>query len=326
MRTSPPEVVFPLRVDRNGYRPVYKLGNERGDCSFGCRFCGVRRSIPVTSAQNVAAFDALHAEYSAEIDGAYHPAVFNRGNVTDPDAFSPSTLDHVLAVFERDPRVVFVSLNSRERTATSAVLDGLAGRKLPFPVHFIFGQESFNSSAARVLGKNTEGELERFVERLRPYNPQHDHGVRRRYVFGLDVNLVFLPELYMEVGASRRGREARIIDGLADDLRELLRRVDPLVPVEVNIHPYYEVESLPYEKADLFLLLRAVAPLRSLIDDHNRQSAARRVSLFLGVVLLTDTGRGGAEMIRVQRLQAAVDGFNRNGTLPTAAMNAGPVQ
>lgn len=101
-KLSTPEAVFPLR----GYRPVYKLGNEGGNCSFGCKFCGVGRSTRVISAENIARFDALHANYLTDIDGPFHPAIFNRGNVTDPKAFSWATLDHIFQAFQEDERVV----------------------------------------------------------------------------------------------------------------------------------------------------------------------------------------------------------------------------
>jgi len=326
METKPsrtPEVVFPLRVDRNGYRPVYKLGNEGGNCSFGCKFCGVGKSPRVTSAQNIALFDSLHAKYLPEIDGPYHPAIFNRGNVTDPKAFSPATLNHILGVFEQDSRVSFASLNSREVTATGEVLDGFAARRFPFPIHFIFGQESFNASASRVLGKNNQGEMERFIQKLKRYNQQHEPlADGKRYVFGLDVNLVFLPELYLEAGEPRAGREAKIAEGLANDLRELLRRTDPLVPVEVNIHPYYEVESLPYEKADLFQLLRMLPTLQPILEEQNRRPGVCRTHLFVGAVLLIASNSGkcsAAQERRIRALETSIDEFNRTGHLPNAA-------
>lgn len=313
---STPEVVFPLRVDWNGYRPVYKLGNEGGNCSFGCKFCGVGRSPRVDSAANISLFDNLHATYLREIAGLYHPAIFNRGNVTDPKAFSPATLDHILNAFANDGRVTYVSLNSREITATTAVLDRLAGPGLPFPIHFIFGQESFSESASRILGKKNRGEMERFVWKLKRYNQEHlPRDVTKRYIFGLDVNLVFLPELYLEAGESRSGHEAKIAGGLADDLRQLLARADPLVPIEVNIHPYYEVPSLPYQRADLFMLLRMMPELQCIIEQHNARSGGAEAHLFLGVVFVRNgfgaLNRDGRESLL--ELQAAIDSFNRTG-------------
>jgi hypothetical protein len=323
IREHSPEVVFPLRRDRNGWRAVYKLGNELGSCPFQCRFCGVRRSPRVTSDENVSLFNQFHAQYLATIDGPYHAAIFNRGNVTSAAEFSPNTLSHVLETFARDDRVTYVSLNARESTATAECLDSLAARELPFPIRFIFGQESFANKAWLLLGKDTRGELERFIAKLRPYNEATaSQRVIRRYEFGMNVNLVFLPELYLKPGESRDGNEARIAAGIADDLRQLLARSDPLVPMEVNIHPYYPVESLPYEKADLFMLLRILPSLQRLVEDHNRYPDSCQTHLFVGVVFIASEGapddRAGA-MPEVQRMRRQFDVFNATGRLPVVA-------
>jgi hypothetical protein len=319
-RRSTPEVVFPLRVDQNGYRPVYKLGNEGGNCSFGCKFCGVGKSVKITSAENIATFDALHTKYLTEIDGPYHPAIFNRGNVTDSKSFSLATLDHILGVFEPDKRITYLSLNSRDSTATTEVLCRLVDRNLPFPIHFIYGQESFNESAQRILGKNNQGEMEQFMQKLKCHNQAYQpHNSSKRYLFGLDVNLVFLPELYLQAGESRRDSETRIAEGLVDDLRKLLVRTDPLVPVEVNIHPYYEVEALPYEKADLLQLLRILPTLQRIIDEHNRKPGMYRTHLFLGVVFFVEGANevgGSRQAQKLSQLQQAINDFNRAGGFP----------
>ena len=316
-RASTPEVVFPLRRDRAGWRAVYKLGNERGRCPFQCKFCGVGNSPRVTSAENMALFDALHARHLATLDGPYHAAIFNRGNVTDRGAFSQATLDHVLETFVRDPRVTCLSLNSREVTATADVLDELAARQLPCPLHFIFGQESFTRNAQLILGKNNQGELERFIEKLQPYNtacpPTPE---RKKHVFGLDVNLVFLPELYLDLGESRHGHEEKIAAGFAAEVRQLLALAHPLVPIHINLHPFYPVASLPYEPADLFMLVRMLPVLQQLVDTHNRRSKANPTQLFVGVVFATQPDTATAP--RLVRLQALLDEFNRTGRLPAA--------
>lgn len=323
---STPEVVFPLRVDWNGYRPVYKLGNEGGNCSFRCKFCGVGRSPRVTSASNIALFDELHFKYMHEISGLYHAAVFNRGNVTDPKAFSAATLDHVLNVFTNDRRVTYVSLNSRESTATDAVMERLVARNMPFPIHFIFGQESFSESAPRIIGKRNRGEMERFLTKIRRYNQQDGpRDAEKRYLFGLDVNLVFLPELYLGARESRSGHEAKIADGLADDLRQLLDRADPLVPMEVNIHPYYEVPSLPYHKADLLMLMRIMSDLQCMIEQHNARSGGREVHVFVGVVFVPNAieAVNPDERERFLELQSAIDSFNRTGRTTNLQLTKG---
>lgn len=308
---------FPLRRDRHGYRPVYKLGNERGPCPYACTFCGVGKSEKVSAEWNIRRFDAKHAEYLVGIDGPYHPAIFNRGNVTLETDFSRRTLDHILNVFSSDSRVQYVSLNSREPAATPEVLDRLAEANRPFPIHFILGMESFSPRTPEVLGKSNKGEMQRFVAKLKPYNIGNGTSNQSKpYVFGLDVNLVFLPELYLDAGESRAGKEQRIGKGLAEDLRTLLSHTDPAVPCEINIHPFYAVESLPYESADLFMLLRILPMLQGIVEEHNRQPGVYRMHLFVGVVLLPQQpgslpGKGNF----AATVQAAIDVFNRTGSI-----------
>jgi len=312
-----PEVVFPLRRDRNGWRAVYKLGNERGNCPFECRFCGVGTSPSVTSEEDISLFDVLHAQHLAVIDGPYHAVIFNRGNVTDTGSFSAQTLDHILSIFASDSRVSYVSLNSRERTATEEVLEALSARHLPFPIHFVFGQESFAESAPVILGKHNCGEMARFIAKLKRYNAGFESAVgRRRYVFGLDVNLLFLPELYLSPGETRNGNMAGIAAGISNDLRQVLTLSDPLVPMEVNIHPYYEVEPLPYERADLSVLLRILPSLDRIIEGHNKSRHTRPIHLFVGVVFVTNEGTHCPNSVlasRISTLAATFDRFNTKG-------------
>ena len=186
---------------------------------------------------------------------------------------------------------------------------------MPCPVHFIFGQESFAKNARQILGKDNQGELQRFIAKLRPYNaacnatrdPKH-------HVFGLDVNLVFLPELYLDPGEKRPGQEEKIAAGCTADVRQLLSLADPLVPMNINLHPFYPVESLPYEQADLFMLLRILPALQHRVDVHNQRPGSHPTQLFVGVVIVNKPDLARAHSI--VRLQEALDAFNRTGRLP----------
>jgi hypothetical protein len=159
--------------------------------------------------------------------------------------------------------------------------------------------------------------MARFVAKLRRYNANFEpRGERKRYVFGLDVNLLFLPELYLAPGEARHGNVARIAAGIANDLRQLLTLSDPLVPMEVNIHPYYEVESLPYEKADLSVLLRILPSLERLIQDHNLSRDVWPTHLFVGVVFVKNHGLSHPDSdpaARISELEAAFETFNTTG-------------
>lgn len=309
---------FPLRRDRNGVRAVYKLGNEGGPCPFACTFCGVGNSPRVDPAENRARFDRLFADYSSRIDEPYHAAIFNEGNVPNPREFSRETLQHVLGTLAQDAKVQFVSLNSRESTATAESLKFIRDLELPFPIHFIFGLETLSGRGREILGKDNEGELERFLAKLKTFNGETGPvSPRKPYLFGLDINLVFLPEIYLKPGEERCGRESQIHDGFLEEFRSLLSQLDATVPCQINIHPYYEVPSLPYRDADLLQLLRILPDLQGALEEYNEQQQGARVDLFLGVVLLApdQDGSVGECYVTVDR---AIADFNATGRLPLA--------
>ncbi len=309
------EGAFTLRRDQNGLRPVYNLGNELGDCPYHCTFCGVGRSPKVTPEWNIAEFDRQHAAIQSEIDGPYHPLIYNQGNVTSPAEFSRRTLDHILRAFEPDPRVIFISLNSRERLTTNELLDSLAGRGFRFPIHFILGVESLSANAPKILGKDTRGELERFISKLARYNRAAD---RRQplagYTFGLDASIVFLPELYLQEGQSREGRGAEIAGGLLCEVKQLLTLFHPTVPVEINLHPYYEVASLPWKPADLESFMLVLPLLQVEVNRHNASTPGHPTHLFVGI---EGTGyEGGAEAAALARWKTFIESFNQSGRCP----------
>lgn len=301
---------FTLRKDQMGYRPVFLLGNEFGACPLRCRFCNVRTSKRVSSEDNIKAFNEQYTKYLRVIEGTYHPLIYNRGNVTDPKEFSRKTLNHILDIFNKDPQVKFVSINSRERFATSDVLEYLANKKLNYPIHFILGMESFSENATKILGKNTVGELRRFVGKLKDYNHKHKQAKsREKYIFGLDVNLVFLPELYLDEGEKRDENILKIKEGIKNEIKQLLAHAHQEVPIKINIHPFCQIESLPYENADLSTLISVLPELQEMIEQHNKTSNYQ-THLFLGI-----EGSGYANEYQSQRWKAIIDKFNQTGSL-----------
>lgn len=276
--------IFSLRRDRNGFRPVFPLGNVLGLCPYDCSFCGVKTTERVTVAQVKRRFDELCAVYSGQIDGDYHPVIYNRGNVTNPREFPPELLSYVLERFRFDSRMVYISINSREMDATEEFLALLAGHHLSFPVHFIFGLESFSDRMPALMGKNTTGELGRFVDKLRPYNSAgRDLVDAGQYVFGLDVNLVCMPELYLPETQTRDGNERTILRGIESELALVLSECPREVPIQVNLHPYHRVESLPFDDLGLDVIFAALPRLQSRLDEYNRWNSGPPVHLFVGV-------------------------------------------
>ncbi|MEW5996986.1 MAG: hypothetical protein AB1657_05335 [Candidatus Micrarchaeota archaeon] len=300
---------FSLRRDQNGWRPIFFLGNEHGNCPFNCRFCIVGKSAGVSSKENIRKFDKQYASYLKAINRPYHPVVYNKGNVTNPEEFSRTTLDYLLAVFSSDERTAFVSLNSREKAATSEVLDYLNEKNLPYPIHFIVGIESFSKKTPAILGKNTAGELDRFIEKLKHYNRASPS---RKYTFGLDVNLLFLPQLYLDDADETKGSYAKIKAGIVYDVREVLRRSNPSVPIEINLHPFYRVETLSFQDADLGAFMKILPSLQKEVEHHNAEHRTT-THLFLGV---EGSGYENEQQARQAQIwKPFIDEFNSTGRI-----------
>ena len=301
--------LFNIRTDRNGWRPVYNLGNELGNCPFQCVFCGVRNSPQVTEEENIKKFDELYDEFSNCVKGRHHPVIYNQGNCTNPREFSWKTLCHILNRFRNDPDVAYVSINSRECFVSPRLLENLVSLKLSYPVHFILGVESFSTRAPELLGKDAGNELRRLNEKLKPFNERSVlEQVASTYTFGLDVNLVFLPELYLESGDCRDGNESKIKSGWINDFQCLLNAIDPLVPAEINLHPYYKVKELPYENADLDIFMSVLPEMNLMLTATNY---AHHPHIFLGV-----EGSGydsSAYQQTLARWTPTIDEFNTTG-------------
>lgn len=310
MDTRP--VPFGLRRDRNGFRPVFPLGNTLGFCPFDCTFCNVKATRRVDSREARHRFDGLWKAFERVIDGSYHPVIYNQGNGTNPEELAPEVLDHVLETFRFDGRVVFLSLNSRERMASRAVLESLVNRRLPYPIHFIFGQETFSDDADAIIGKRVRGEFDRFVRRLAAYNrTRQARDLRAGYQFGMDVNLLFLPELYLRSGEGREGNEFKIGCGLRREVEILLARASPIVPIEINIHPYVRVEALPYQTAEPWVLVKALPEIAAVVERFNAKGDHRPVHVFVGIEeIRSEDGRATEES---QEIAAAIDLFNQTG-------------
>ncbi|UCG58875.1 MAG: hypothetical protein JSU70_05045 [Phycisphaerales bacterium] len=308
---------FTLRKDQNGYRPVFPLGNTLGRCPHACTFCSVKTGKKVTFEEAVARFEELLASHCREIDGPYHPVIYNRGNVTNPREFPTELLDHVLNTFNADRRVSYVSLNSREQYMTSELLEYLVDKHLSYAIHFIIGIESFSDRAPRVLGKDTAGELDRAIQKLKPFNKEYGRQCTGRdYIFGLDVNLVFLPELYL--GPSRRRQQASFGEtglGFEQDLAKLLEAIDPEVPTEINVHPYAKVDALPYDDVDLEVLVRMLPDLAHLVAEHNSALGAYETHLFVGVE--GDGYSTERQRCQIHKWKSYIDEFNRAGRCQT---------
>jgi len=272
---------FPIRKDLYGLRYVFFLGNEGGDCKYRCTFCEIGKSNKVSNEYNITLFENLYKDYSEQTKGEInHPLIYNRGNVTDEKAFSRRTLKHVLEKFNNNSKITNLSINSREKEVTNEFIDFIMQMNLSYPVHFILGQESFSDKTYQIIGKNSQGEYERLVNKLISFNQKGFYPDNKTYNFGIDCNLLFLPELY--IGASERLLSKKEIEnGFVNDIKKALEISSENVPLTLNLHPYYKVKSLPYENADIEHFIEILPNITELVKTYNN-AAKFKTSIFIG--------------------------------------------
>jgi hypothetical protein len=301
---------FPVRMDSNGLRPVFFLGNEGGNCSYNCTFCDIGKSSPVTSQYNIELFDHLYLQYKESVFGPNHPLIYNRGNITDTNAFSGKTLEHILKTFDSTENIQFLSINSREKEVTRELLTYIFKKKLKFPIHFIIGIESFSSNLPKTIGKSTQGELERLIKKLSAFNllkPEY-----LNYQFGIDVGLLFLPELYFDDKFTREYKSEEIKRGFLSDIEHILQLSDDLTPIEINIHPYYQIESLPFKNAEIEQLISFLPDIKKLINKYNENKKFKSHA-FIGFRPTYTTDNKVNQVI--DKWTAIIDSFNTTNVL-----------
>ena len=272
---------FPIRKDLYGLRYVFFLGNEGGDCKYCCTFCEIGKSNKVSSEYNITLFENLHKDYFEQTNGKInHPLIYNRGNVTDEKAFSRRTLKHILERFIHSSNITHLSINSREREVTEEFIEFILQMTLPYPIHFILGQESFSDKTYQIIGKNSQGEYERLVKKLIRFNQKGFYPDNKSYNFGIDCNLLFLPELY--IGESERlPNKKEIENGFVNDIEKALEFSSENLPMTLNLHPYYKVRSLPYDNADIEQFIEILPNITELVKTYNT-TAKFKTSIFIG--------------------------------------------
>lgn len=272
---------FPIRKDLYGLRYVFFLGNEGGDCKYRCTFCEIGKSNKVSTEYNIALFERLYKNYLERINGKInHPLIYNRGNVTDEKAFSRKNLKHILERFNNNSKITHLSINSREKEVTEEFIEFIMQMNLSYPIHFILGKESFSEKTYRIIGKNSKGEFESLINKLIPFNDDKFISNCRKYNFGIDCNLLFLPELY--IGVTDRIQNKNGIElGFINDIKKAIDYSSFNVPLTINLHPYYKVKSLPFENADVAHFIEILPNINELVKNHNKESKYK-ASIFIG--------------------------------------------
>lgn len=272
---------FPIRKDLYGLRYVFFLGNEGGYCKYKCTFCEIGKSNAVSPEYNINLFDNLFEDYLEKIaDKKNHPLIYNRGNITDESAFSRKTLTHLLTKFNYNSSITHLSLNSREKEVSNGFIEFVLKMNLSFPIHFILGQESFSNRTSQIIGKNTSGEYLRLNNKISQFNSESYLSGNKNYNFGIDINLLFLPELYIGE-TDRKEHKKEIYEGLIDDIEKALNNSTKEIPLTINIHPYYKVKTLPYENADIEQLIDLLPRIKTLVSTHNN-GREHKTFVFIG--------------------------------------------
>jgi len=296
-----------------GLRYVFFLRNEDGSCKYRCTFCEIGKSNKVSSDYNITLFNNRYKDYQRKISRyKNHPLIYNRGNITDEKAFSRKTLKHILTRFNNNSKITHLSLNSREKEVTSEFINFISEMKLSYPIHFILGQESFSTGTLKTIGKNSNGEYQRLANKLIAFNYNDSPPEVKPYNFGIDCNLLFLPELYIGNVFNRYKYDKEIKDGFIEDVKKVLEYSSVQVPLTINLHPYYKVKSLPYENADIDQIIDLLPQIHNLIT-HNNKKRKHKISIFIGF-------RGikiGNKQIdaKIDRWNNIIDSFNEKNKL-----------
>lgn len=276
------------RVDHDGIREVLVIDNERvGGCPFQCEGCGVKGEAKIVSAEeNKARIGQVVDQFALKLtehkagysEQGYHLCIYNFGNVTDKKELSKDNFYFLLQRLSAlDPLPEYVSINSRGDFVDEELLSDIAAKQLPYRVHFILGVETFTERGQAIYGKKNIGmEADTMVATIQHYNKEHGTN------FGMDINLVFLPEFYLAENDSRAGHETEIQSGFSADVQRLLNYGDQGMPIRINLHPYYKSttgKALPYTGVDqqFGLFMQSVAGALTQLD-HKQD-----IVIFVGV-------------------------------------------
>lgn len=297
---------FKPRQDQDGTRLIISLSNEKG-CPHKCRGCGVHKDVRIVSRQtNRRTISEEITRLAKATTAPYHIIVYNSGNVASPEELSRENLNYLLELLDKlDPKPTMVSLNTRGLYITDELLDNISALNLSYRVNFNFGVETLTRRGMKIYGKpGIDEELHQAFTILRDYNQTHTKQ------FGLMINFVYLPEVYLEEDQPREGFVQEISSFVED-------YVDKGVPIRINLHPFYQVDGLAYRDSSLDDLMKTIPEIQRILDSKNEAVAeqAMRVSLFIGV---QDRGyETDGWKTQIQRWQPMIDRINRGENITT---------
>ena len=100
--------------------------------------------------------------------------------------------------------------------------------------------------------------------------------------------------------------------GIEYDVREVLRRSDPSIPIEINLHPFYRVETLPFQDADLGEFMKILPGLQKEVERHNADHGTA-THLFIGVEGSGYENERQAKQVQIWK--PFIDEFNSTGEI-----------
>lgn len=122
-----------------------------------------------------------------------------------------------------------------------------------------------------------------------------------------------MPELYLDERESREKNFQKIKKGVEKDLEQLLNSINYKMPVEINIHPFCHVKSLPYKDANLDMFMKILPRLQEIVDEYNKGCKDYQTHLFIGM-----EGKGynrKDHKNQIQKWKKIIEKFNWTGKI-----------
>jgi len=155
------------------------------------------------------------------------------------------------------------------------------------------------------------------VSKLIPFNEKKYLQKNKNYNYGIDCNLLFLPELY--IGKENRNQHSKeIAVGFIEDINNTLKYSSPQVPLTININPFYKVKSLPFKNADINQLLDLLPLIMELVNKHNKERK-HKITVFIGFRGIK-TGNKQIDL-KIDRWNNIFNLFNENNKLYETSEN-----
>lgn len=285
------ESSFSTRKDNDWYREVITIWNERKWwCSFDCKECWVRDNFTsVTSDfnksdinENIKTLEkkVLLNEISYQEEW-WHICIYNNWNVTNSKEMSSDNLWSLLKEIDKiNPKPEYVSLNSRGWFIKDGLLEDIKEMNLWYDIQFILWIETINwrGEIFWESKKNMRNELLRSIKKVTNFNNCNETD------FWLDINLLFLPEFYLNEWEDRESNKEKIINGFLLDLKELINMWTNNFHLKINLHPYYSTKEWNYKNADMYMFFDVLWKIESILNKKQLfLDKDHKITLFIWV-------------------------------------------